>query len=60
MMATFMFSLVIVLLAIGGLGLGVVAGRAPIKGSCGGVAGINGINCGLCKARAKCHKEGET
>ncbi len=37
-MAAFIFGFVIILLAIVGLALGVMAGRGPLKGSCGGIA----------------------
>ncbi len=58
-MVTFILAFLILLLAIGGLALGVLAGRAPIKGSCGGLACIKGINCGVCKARSLRKKEAE-
>lgn len=50
-MATFILTFSILVLAIGGLALGVIAGRAPIKGSCGGLACVKGIDCGICKRR---------
>lgn len=50
-MATIILTFVILLLAIAGLGVGVIAGRSPIKGSCGGLACHRGISCGVCKAR---------
>lgn len=50
-MGTFILTLVTFLLAIGGLALGVLAGRAPIKGSCGGISCLKGFDCGLCKAK---------
>jgi hypothetical protein len=37
-MATFLLSFALIALAIGGLALGVIFGRAPIRGSCGGLA----------------------
>lgn len=51
-MTTLFLAFVIILLAIAGLAVGVMVGRAPIKGSCGGLACVKGIDCGLCKARA--------
>lgn len=51
MMETVAFAFVIVLLAIGGLAFGVMAGRPPIKGSCGGLACLKGVDCGACKAK---------
>jgi hypothetical protein len=53
---TIIFAFAILLLAMAGLALGVMAGRKPIKGSCGGLACIKGIDCGACKAK---HKTGE-
>lgn len=50
-MATIILTFVISLLAIAGLAIGVIAGRSPIKGSCGGMACHKGISCGVCKAR---------
>jgi hypothetical protein len=35
-MATFVFTLVIVLASIAGLAAGILLGRAPLRGSCGG------------------------
>lgn len=50
-MVTIILTFVIVLLAIAGLAVGVIAGRSPIKGSCGGLACHKHISCGVCKAR---------
>ena len=50
-MATIILTFVISLLAIAGLAIGVIAGRSPIKGSCGGLACHKGTSCGVCKAR---------
>lgn len=44
-METVILAVVLVLLAIGGLGVGVFFGRAPIKGSCGGLACAEGVDC---------------
>lgn len=52
-METVLFTFVILLISICGLALGVIAGRAPIKGSCGGLAYVKGIDCGACKAKLK-------
>ena len=41
-MGTIVLTLALMLLAIAGLGIGVMFGRQPIKGSCGG------LNCGEC------------
>jgi hypothetical protein len=42
MMETIILAIVLVLAAVAGLAVGVLFGRAPLKGSCGGV------NCGDC------------
>lgn len=44
-------TLTIFLLAFGGLALGVMVGRAPIKGSCGGLSCLEGVDCGACTRR---------
>jgi hypothetical protein len=43
--ATLFLSFVVVALAVTAMAIGVMAGRAPIKGSCGG---LNGGACELC------------
>lgn len=48
-MLTFLLAFGLMLLSIIGLALGVLAGRAPLKGSCGGVACLKGLNCGGCR-----------
>jgi len=49
-MTLFLMSLLIFLLAMLGLGVGILAGRPPIKGSCGGLQGIKGLGsrCTAC------------
>lgn len=47
-MITMLFTIVIFLLAVIGLGIGVMCQRSPLKGSCGG--------CGKCLARGKNHE----
>jgi hypothetical protein len=49
-MSTFLLAFTIILLAIGGLAIGVFFGRPPLKGSCGGVSCIKGADCGACRA----------
>ncbi|MEO1202515.1 MAG: ApbE family protein [Pseudomonadota bacterium] len=46
-------SFIIIVLAVAGMAVGVLAGRAPIKGSCGGVAGGS---CDLCSGQGRCRK----
>ncbi len=43
-MATFILSLIIILFALAGLGIGVLCGR-PLRRGCGGVAGLYGGEC---------------
>lgn len=50
-METLVFAFAILLLSMGGLALGVMAGRKPIKGSCGGLACVKDIDCGACRAK---------
>ncbi|WP_306258945.1 (Na+)-NQR maturation NqrM [Pararhizobium sp. IMCC21322] len=50
-METLVFAFVILLVSMGGLALGAMAGRKPIKGSCGGLACVKGIDCGACRAK---------
>lgn len=50
-METVLFAFVILLISICGLALGTMFGRAPIAGSCGGLACVKGIDCGACKAK---------
>lgn len=50
-MGTIILTFLILLLAIAGLAVGVFLGRDPIKGSCGGLACIKGVDCGACKAK---------
>lgn len=48
-MTTFVFALVVVLVLVAGMAIGVIMGRDPIKGSCGGIAAL-GIDteCEIC------------
>ena len=55
-MTTFLLAFTIFLLAIGGLAVGVLFGRPPIKGSCGGLNCITGVDCGGCRAARKARK----
>jgi uncharacterized protein len=47
-MAQFLLAFGAILLAVAGLALGVIFGRAPIKGSCGGLSCGLGAGCGAC------------
>lgn len=54
-MAVFLLSLIVFLAVFAALATGVIAGRAPIKGSCGGLAGGKHIECSECPRRATCN-----
>lgn len=56
-MATLIFSFAIILLAGGGLAVGLAFGRPPVKGSCGGLACLGLGECEVCPHR---HKEGQS
>ncbi len=47
-METLVLSFILLVLAILGLALGVIAGRAPIRGSCGGITCQLRTRCGAC------------
>jgi len=47
---TLLMSFVIIALAVTGMAIGVMAGRSPIKGSCGG---LNGGGCELCSGNCR-------
>lgn len=53
---TFLISVVVIAAVIGGMALGVMNGRAPISGSCGG---LNGGRCEFCTGAGRCRKEQE-
>lgn len=44
----FVFAILIVALAAGGLAVGLVFAGRPPQGSCGGLACINGVRCEGC------------
>lgn len=50
-MAIFLLTLALFLLSLAGLAVGVMVGRPAIKGSCGGLACIEGGGCGVCPRR---------
>lgn len=48
-MTTILATFVILLLVMAGMAVGVLFGRAPIKGSCGGISQMTGsTGCELC------------
>ena len=50
---TALLSFAVIVLVIAAMSVGVIAGRSPIKGSCGGVAGGR---CELCSGTGRCRK----
>lgn len=50
-METLILAAIVTLLAILGLAIGVIAGAAPLKGSCGGLACLKGVDCAACNAK---------
>ncbi len=49
-----LFSFLVILVAMLGMAIGVLAGRKPISGSCGGLNGQGG--CELCSNRDQCRR----
>ena len=61
-MITFIVSMLVIGLVIAGMAIGVIMGRAPIKGSCGGMGAL-GIDtaCDLCGGDPnRCEEETRT
>ena len=52
---TLLLTFVVMLAVIAVMAIGVMNGRAPISGSCGGVGGKG---CELCSGNGKCKREG--
>ncbi len=50
---TAILSFVVFAIVVGAMAIGVMAGREPIKGSCGG---LNGKGCELCSGEGRCRK----
>lgn len=44
-MATFVLSLIIILISLAGLGIGALCGRPQLRGGCGGAVGTQGKAC---------------
>ena len=53
-LVTVLLSFLVMLAVIAGMSIGVISGRRPIKGSCGGV---NGGRCELC-SDSQCQRKG--
>ena len=58
-MEVFLIGFVVVVVALLGMSVGVLMGREPIKGSCGGLSSIEGAECQICGARSgdECKEE---
>lgn len=54
LLPTLLITFAVLLAAIAGMAIGVMNGRKPISGSCGG---LNGGRCELCSGR--CERESE-
>ena len=54
LIATLAASFLVIIIAVAGMAIGVMAGRAPIKGSCGGLNGSG--SCELCSGKGRCQK----
>lgn len=50
-MQTILLTIVVFLLAFLALCTGVMLGRPPLRGSCGGLSCLKGIECGACPRR---------
>ena len=55
-MTTAILAFLFMLLLVAGMAVGVLFGRKPISGSCGG---LNGGGCELCGGGGQCRKEGD-
>ena len=51
---TILLTFAVMLAVIGAMAVGVMNGRAPIAGSCGG---LNGGKCELCTGKGNCKRE---
>ena len=49
-LVTLLLSFLIIALTVSAMAIGVMAGRSPIKGSCGG---LNGGGCELCSGNCR-------
>jgi hypothetical protein len=58
-MATLVLSLVLFLLVFAALAIGLLAGRGPIKGSCGGIAAMTQEDCPICGGNPSKCEQGE-
>lgn len=60
-MIEFLLALLIVVLLVGGMSIGVLLGRKPLSGSCGGMAALGmELSCDICGGdTSKCEGAGE-
>lgn len=60
-MSTFLLVLAIVLLLVAGMSVGVIFGRKPISGTCGGIGALGiSSSCDICGGNPqKCEEENE-
>lgn len=45
-MEIFLITFIVMAIAVLGMAIGVLLGRSPIRGSCGGLNNIDGLECG--------------
>lgn len=50
----FVIVLVALLVVVAAMSIGVLAGRKPIQGSCGGLGSSSGSSCSMCSNRETC------
>jgi hypothetical protein len=50
MMATFLITVLVIAVAMAGMAVGVLVANRPVRGSCGGLASIDGLEsaCAVC------------
>jgi hypothetical protein len=56
LLSTLLVTFAVLLTVIAAMAVGVMGGRKPISGSCGG---LNGGSCELCSGDGKCARESE-
>ena len=56
LLTTLIITFAVLLATIAGMAVGVMNGRKPISGSCGG---LNGGRCELCSGNGDCKRESE-
>jgi hypothetical protein len=58
-LSVFLISFIVVMLAVGGMAVGVIARGRPIKGSCGGLNKLEGLEaeCPICGRKSDDERE---